>query len=159
MHPNAPPYTKVGSLEDVHKPQEHAVWRIAVLQNEQGSSFWLRGFRKARYRTFTVNEFLQISQLPFYLLSWLSYQDGIQIANTYTLSIWIGIFYKYESMTHLIIHLPNSGIPSDLCHLLSITLNFAFVKKIPVLHYQQIFICLSCKTGILRKIWMEIWLL
>ena len=25
--------------EDAHKPQGHAVWRTAVLQNEQGSSF------------------------------------------------------------------------------------------------------------------------
>ena len=99
---------------------------------------------------------MQISQLPFYLLSWLSYQDGIQIANTYTLSVWIGIFYEYKSITQLRFLLPNHWYSIRFMSFIIHHIKFCLCKKIPVLHYQQIFICHSCKTGILRKIWITI---
>lgn len=36
---------RVGSLVNAHNLHGHAGWRTVVVQNEQGSSFWLRGFR------------------------------------------------------------------------------------------------------------------
>jgi hypothetical protein len=53
----APPCMKVWRFTvDAHKPQGHAVWRVAVLPNKQESLFGLRGFRKASYGTFTEKQ-------------------------------------------------------------------------------------------------------
>ena len=46
---------------DAHKPARRAafgkrVWHTTVLPNKQESLFALRGFRKARYRTFTEKD-------------------------------------------------------------------------------------------------------
>ena len=53
----APPCMKVWRFTvKMHtNPQEKRVWRTAVLPNKQESLFGLRVFRRAGYRTFTVN--------------------------------------------------------------------------------------------------------